>query len=62
MRNASGMKVGKIDSDGTVRGSNGMSIGKVEKDGTVRGKNGIKIGKVDSPKNKEEIAYWFFFK
>ena len=48
LRNASGNKTGKIESDGTVRNESGNKIGKIESDGTIRNSSGNKIGKIDS--------------
>ena len=46
--NGSGNRIGKIDSDGTVRNSSGNGVGKINSDGTVRGSAGNSIGKIES--------------
>ena len=48
LRNASGSRTGKIESDGTVRNDSGTKIGKIESDGTIRNSSGTKIGKIES--------------
>ena len=59
--NKSGSRIGKLDSDGTVRNASGSSIGKVESDGTVRNGSGSSIGRVQNVPREWVAAYFFFF-
>ena len=54
------MRIGKVESDGTVRNRSNMSVGKVESDGTVRDRNNMRIGKVDGVSRKEAALIFFF--
>lgn len=60
LRNASGSKTGKIESDGTVRNQSGSKIGKIESDGTIRNASGSKVGSAKGVK-KQWAAVTFFF-
>ena len=54
------MKIGSVDSDGTVRDASNMKIGSVERNGTVRDKSNMKVGSADGV-NPTYAAVFFFF-
>ena len=60
LRNASGNRTGKIESDGTVRNESGNRIGKIDSDGTIRDASGNRKGSASGVR-KEWAAVTFFF-
>ena len=61
MRAAGGLRMGRIEPNGTVRAANGRRLGIVEPDGTVRDAYRRRIGSAEYVRPKWVAAYFFFF-
>ncbi|MBR5102610.1 MAG: hypothetical protein IK092_05755, partial [Muribaculaceae bacterium] len=56
----SGNKIGRVDSDGTVRDRSGNRVGEIKSDGTVCDSSGNSVGSAGGIK-KEWASVIFFF-
>jgi hypothetical protein len=54
------MKIGSIESNGTVRDASNMKIGSVESNGTVRDGSNMKIGSVEGVNQTYAAVFYFF--
>ena len=56
----SGNKMGKIESDGTVRDKSGNRMGEVTSSGDIRNSSGNTIGKAQGVDRRRAGAFFFF--